>query len=90
MTWQTHDVFNQFDELSDYNLFATDAALTEAVRGADAAWAGPRSRAMERRSAAPSASARPTKPIAMRPSCRPSTAGAGASTRWTSIPPGMR
>ena len=39
MTWQTHDVFNQFDELSDYNVFATDAALTEAVHGADAGWA---------------------------------------------------
>ena len=41
MTWQTHDVFNQFDELSDYNLFATDAALAEAVRAADAQWALP-------------------------------------------------
>jgi putative acyl-CoA dehydrogenase len=41
MTWQTHDVFNQFDELSDYDLFGTDAALAEAVRRADAAWALP-------------------------------------------------
>src|SRR6187399_639560 len=41
MTWQTHDVFNQFDELSDYNLFATDAALAEAMRAADAGWALP-------------------------------------------------
>ena len=41
MTWQTHDVFNQFDELSDYNLFATDAALAEAIRTADAGWALP-------------------------------------------------
>ena len=41
MTWQTHDVFNQFDELSDYNVFATDAALAEAVRAADAGWALP-------------------------------------------------
>jgi len=41
MTWQTHDVFNQFDELSDYNVFATDAALAEAMRAADAGWALP-------------------------------------------------
>ena len=41
MTWQTHDVFNQFDELSDYNVFGTDAALAEAVRAADAEWALP-------------------------------------------------
>jgi len=41
MTWQTHDVFNQFDELSDYDLFATDAALADAVRRADAGWAVP-------------------------------------------------
>ena len=41
MTWQTHDVFNQFDELSDYNVFATDPALTEVVRAAGAAWAEP-------------------------------------------------
>jgi len=41
MTWQTHDVVNQFDELSDYNLFATDAALAEAMRAADAGWALP-------------------------------------------------
>ena len=24
MSWRTHDVFNQFSELSDYNLFTTD------------------------------------------------------------------
>ena len=41
MTWQTHDVFNQFDELSDYDVFGTDAALIEAVRAADAGWALP-------------------------------------------------
>ena len=41
MTWQTHDVFNQFDELSDYNVFATDAALAESMRAADAGWALP-------------------------------------------------
>ena len=41
MTWQTHDVFNQFDELSDYDVFGTDAALVEAVRAADAGWALP-------------------------------------------------
>ena len=41
MTWKTHDVFNQFDELSDYNVFDTDAALTEAVSAADAGWALP-------------------------------------------------
>jgi putative acyl-CoA dehydrogenase len=39
MTWQTHAVFNQFDELSGYNVFATDAALAETVRGAGADWA---------------------------------------------------
>jgi len=41
MTWQTHDVFNQFDELSGYDLLATDAALAEGVHRADAGWALP-------------------------------------------------
>ncbi|MEO9101014.1 MAG: acyl-CoA dehydrogenase family protein [Burkholderiaceae bacterium] len=35
---QTHEVFNQFDELIDYNLFATDAALNKAVVAAGADW----------------------------------------------------
>ena len=37
----THEVFNQFDELSDYDLFTTDTALTDAVRAAGADWAMP-------------------------------------------------
>jgi putative acyl-CoA dehydrogenase len=32
MNWRTHDVFNQCSELSGYNLFTTDRALTEAIR----------------------------------------------------------
>ncbi len=35
----THEVFNQPAELTDYNLFASDAALTEAARREGAAWA---------------------------------------------------
>lgn len=31
MGWTTHEISNQFDELSGYNLFDTDAALQEAV-----------------------------------------------------------
>jgi hypothetical protein len=31
MNSRAHDVFNQFSELSDYNLFTTDSALTEAL-----------------------------------------------------------
>ncbi len=42
MTWQTHEVSNQFDELSGYNLFTSDAALNEAVSASGAAeWALP-------------------------------------------------
>ncbi|MGQ0599333.1 acyl-CoA dehydrogenase family protein [Aquabacterium sp.] len=37
MTWQTHEITNQFDELQDYNLFATDAPLREALVRAGAA-----------------------------------------------------
>src|SRR5260370_16574179 len=29
MNWHTPDAFNQFSELSDYNLFTSDRALTE-------------------------------------------------------------
>jgi len=36
MNWQTHDVSNQFDELKDYNLYATDQALRDAVEQAHA------------------------------------------------------
>ena len=38
--WRTHEVHNQFDELTDYNLYATDTPLREAVERAGAqAWA---------------------------------------------------
>ena len=39
---QTHEVFNQFGELADYDLLATDPALREALVRADAGWAAPR------------------------------------------------
>ncbi|ABA49206.1 DNA alkylation response protein [Burkholderia pseudomallei] len=42
MAWSTHEVSNQFDELTDYNLFATDPALGEALERAGASWAAPR------------------------------------------------
>ena len=37
MTWQTHDITNQFDELQNYNLFATDTPLREALTRSGAA-----------------------------------------------------
>ncbi|MFZ4285348.1 acyl-CoA dehydrogenase family protein [Variovorax sp. HJSM1_2] len=37
--WTTHQVFNQFDALTGYNLFSTDAALQQAVAAAGAGWA---------------------------------------------------
>ncbi|MDM0044353.1 isovaleryl-CoA dehydrogenase [Variovorax dokdonensis] len=40
MDWQTHEISNQFDELTNYNLYATDAPLREAMERAGAAWAG--------------------------------------------------
>ncbi|WP_348682800.1 acyl-CoA dehydrogenase family protein [Acidovorax soli] len=39
--WRTHEVFNQFDELADFNLLGTDAALGEALERAGALWARP-------------------------------------------------
>ncbi len=44
----THEVFNQFDELTGYDLFATDAALREAVAAAGADWAAGRCAATAR------------------------------------------
>ncbi|MEJ8859277.1 isovaleryl-CoA dehydrogenase [Variovorax robiniae] len=41
MSWQTHEVSNQFDELQDYNLFTTDTPLREALSRAGADWAVP-------------------------------------------------
>ena len=41
MTDPTHAVTNQFDELVDYNLFATDLALRDALVRAGAEWAVP-------------------------------------------------
>ena len=38
---QTHEVFNQFAELADYDLLATDPALCEALARANAGWAAP-------------------------------------------------
>ena len=38
---QTHEVFNQFGELADYDLLATDPALREALARADAGLAAP-------------------------------------------------
>ncbi|MEN2427639.1 acyl-CoA dehydrogenase family protein [Chromobacterium vaccinii] len=39
MSWQTHEVSNQYDELQDYSLFDTDVALKEALHRAGADWA---------------------------------------------------
>lgn len=39
--WETHEVFNQVPDLTDYNLFATDAVLREAVVREGAARAVP-------------------------------------------------
>jgi putative acyl-CoA dehydrogenase len=69
MTEATHAVTNQFDELVDYNLFATDAALRDALARAGAGWAAPQLDAyMARDSAAPTRRASPTKRTATRPS----------------------
>ncbi|MEF7613596.1 isovaleryl-CoA dehydrogenase [Aquincola sp. MAHUQ-54] len=38
----THEIANQFDELSGYNLYTTDTALRESVERAGAAWMAPR------------------------------------------------
>jgi len=38
MNWQTHTLSNQVDELRDYALFDTDAALVEGVQRAGAGW----------------------------------------------------
>ena len=37
MTWQTHEITNQFDELQNHQLFATDTPLREALARAGAA-----------------------------------------------------
>ena len=39
MAWHTHEVFNQYPELTDYDLLATDAALGEALQRGGAGWA---------------------------------------------------
>lgn len=41
MDWTTHQVFNQFPELGDYDPLASDPALCEALARADAGWARP-------------------------------------------------
>ena len=41
MDWDTHQVFNQYAELADYNLLATDPALTEALARYQADWSRP-------------------------------------------------
>ncbi|AVP58941.1 isovaleryl-CoA dehydrogenase [Pulveribacter suum] len=38
--WHTHEVFNQYPELTGYDLLATDPALGEALQRAGAGWAG--------------------------------------------------
>jgi putative acyl-CoA dehydrogenase len=38
MQWSTHEVTNQVPELQNYNIFATDVALVEGVRRAQAGW----------------------------------------------------
>ena len=39
MDWTTHQVFNQFPELGDYDPLASDPALCEALARAGADWA---------------------------------------------------
>jgi putative acyl-CoA dehydrogenase len=37
--WQTHQVTNQYTELSNYNLFTTDTVLREYFESKQADWA---------------------------------------------------
>ena len=41
MDWNTHQVFNQFPELSGYDPLASDPALCEALARAGSSWARP-------------------------------------------------
>src|SRR5690242_6008076 len=41
MDWKTHEISNQFDELSDYKLYDTDAAMREGMERAGGGWASP-------------------------------------------------
>lgn len=38
MQWQTHEISNQAPELQDYNIFTSDATLTEALQLAGGGW----------------------------------------------------
>ena len=85
--YATHEVLNQPGALSDYNAFATDRPLTEAVRAFGADWAWEK---LERAGAvvgSEEASNSPGWPIATLPSCAPMTGSAIGSTRSSSTRP---
>ena len=82
------EVANQPPPLEPYNLFASDAALREAVKREGAGWAdkGLTRSAPRWASRKPSSSA--STPTKIRRFCAASTATATASTRSSSIRPG--
>ncbi len=89
MDWTTHQVFNQFPELSDYDPLASDPALCEALASRrQPAGRGQRWTAMRGGWAGPTPTPWRNRPTAMRPSCTASTRAGGASTPSSSTRPG--
>ena len=87
--YATHEVLNQPGSLADYNAFTTDRPLTEAVRASARTGLGKSSGAQALLSVRRRASNSPGRPIAICPSCAPTTASAIGSIRSSSTPPIM-
>ena len=85
----THTIFNQTPPLTDYNLFARDMALQEAVQREGASWASPELLRPAPNWARALNSSMPASPIASHRCCITSTRGVSASTPSSFIPPGM-
>lgn len=84
------EALNQPPPLADYNLFAGDRALRDAVRREGAAWAEPALDALGAELGGRRRSRPALPPTAMRRSSTASTASAIAGTRSSSIRPGTR
>ena len=65
MDWRTHEIFNQIPEHSNYNLLASDVALTEAL-DRTAAWSSEQLTAFGGRLGERKPSRWPTQQIAIR------------------------
>jgi len=87
-TTKTHDVLNQPPPLTNYNLYLSDATLTEAIRREGADWAGAQLSVLGQFLGTEEAQRWGMEANENEPGCIRTTASEIAAMKWSFIPPG--